>query len=122
MKFLIDQNLSPLLAAVLSDDGHDAVHVRDRGLQRASDAEIVRLAAAEGRVVVSADTDFGGLLAESRATAPSVVLIRRTSDRSAGRLAALLRANIPTVSAALEEGAVVVLEEERVRVRPLPLL
>jgi hypothetical protein len=50
------------------------------------------------------------------------VLIRRTSDRSADRLLALLLANLPAAAGALTEGAIVVLEAERVRVRRLPLL
>ena len=33
MRFLIDSNRSPLLAGGLKAAGHDAVHVRDHGLQ-----------------------------------------------------------------------------------------
>lgn len=49
------------------------------------------------------------------------MLIRRTSDRSADRLLALLLDNLPAVADALTEGAIVVLEDDRVRVRRLPL-
>jgi predicted nuclease of predicted toxin-antitoxin system len=122
VKFLVDQNLSPLIAVGLSEAGYDAVHTRDLGLQRASDTVVLERAWAEGRVVVSADTDFGTLLTASRADGPSVVLIRRTSDRSAHLLLALLLANLPAAEEALGEGAIVVLEADRVRVRPLPLL
>lgn len=59
MKFLIDQNLSPEVAVLLAAAGHDAVHVRERDLQRATDEMLLYLAAHEERVVVSADTDFG---------------------------------------------------------------
>lgn len=112
----------PLIARGLSEAGHQAVHTRDLGLQRASDTVVLERARTDRRIVVSADTDFGTLLAASRADGPSVVLIRRTADRSAHLLLALLLANLPAAEEALAAGAIVVLETDRVRVRPLPLL
>ena len=60
MRFLIDNNLSPLLAESLKAAGHDAVHLRDLAMQAASDPVVLERAQAEERVLVSADTDFGG--------------------------------------------------------------
>lgn len=62
MKFLIDNAVWPDVAVLLRTSGHDAVHVLDRGIGDADDQRLIRLAVAEGRVIISADTDFGTLL------------------------------------------------------------
>ena len=121
MRFLLDQNLSPLLVELLAHLGHDAVHVRQLGMSRASDAEIMATARDDNRVVVSGDTDFGELLARTNAASPSLVLFRRQGQRRAAELAALLDANLNAVVADLDAGAVVVIDADRVRIRRLPL-
>jgi predicted nuclease of predicted toxin-antitoxin system len=62
MRFLADMGLAHSTVAFLRAQGHDAVHLRDQGLQRLEDVEIVQKARAEGRVVLTHDLDFGRIV------------------------------------------------------------
>lgn len=121
MRLLIDNNLSPIVAAALRTAGHDAAHVRDYGLQRADDDEILERALAEDRVLVSEDTDFAALLSRAGARAPSFVLLRTGDPLTPDEVAELIIVNLPRIAADLEEGCIAVLTRDRVRIRPLPV-
>jgi predicted nuclease of predicted toxin-antitoxin system len=120
MRFLVDNSLSPRLAAALGGAGHEAVHVRDPGLAQADDETIFAAAAREQRVILAQDTDFGTILALRGACFPSVILFR-CQAKSTEMILRLLIANLPVVQADLEAGAVVVIEDARIRVRRLPI-
>ncbi len=111
----------PKLAHLLHDAGHDVLHIRDIGLASAADQTVIETARVEARVLVSADTDFGTLLARSQATSPSFLLIRRASGRRATDQAVLILDNLAAITSDLEAGAVVVLGETSLRIRRLPI-
>jgi predicted nuclease of predicted toxin-antitoxin system len=121
VRFLVDENLSRSLADLLAKGGHDAVHVRDLEAAGATDSAIMALAAADDRIIISADTDFGALLAHSRATKPSVILVRALVDRRPPELAGIIMANLDVLEEHLRSGAIAAFTQSDIRVRALPL-
>ncbi len=121
MRFLVDNALSFRVAELLRAAGHDANHVREIALGAAADALIFERARAEDRVIISADTDFGTLLAGLESSKPSFILLRWAGLRVAEEQTRVVLANLPAVIDLLESGAVVVIEPHRIRVRTLPI-
>jgi len=94
MRFLVDANLSPRVAAGLTSAGFESVHVADVGL----------LAVSRGAV------------------RPSAVLLRSADRLTPDQQAALIAANLPAAADELKAGALMTIARGRVRIRPLPIL
>jgi predicted nuclease of predicted toxin-antitoxin system len=104
VRLLIDENLPPRLASLLTGAGHEALHVRDLDAAGASDPQIVELALAEQRVIISADTDFGALLAQARTGSTIGHPRPQVVDHRPTELARLLVAHIARLRAQLDAG------------------
>jgi predicted nuclease of predicted toxin-antitoxin system len=90
-------------------------------MEAATDEAVLERAALESRVVVSADTDFGALLAVREAASPSVILFRAAQPRRADDQVAPILSAMPSIDSALRRGAIVILERHRLRLRALPI-
>ena len=120
MRFLADAGVSPKTVEFLQQLGHEAIHVRVLGLQRASDSELVDHARTDSSVVITFDLDFGDVLALGVLDKPSVILFRLADERADSvnqRLSAVLAERL----ADLESGALILVEDTRYRVRRLPI-
>lgn len=120
MKILIDMNLAPAWVEVLQADGWDAVHWSTVGHPSAIDQTIMDWARAYDYVVFTHDLDFGAILAVSHAAKPSVIQVR-TQDLLPQHLSAVLLTVLRQYQAVLEAGALIVVDEQKLRVRILPL-
>ena len=120
MKLLLDMGLAPRTAEFLNQLGHDASHVRDRGMSKLSDYDIVRLAESEGRAVVTFDLDFARIVALQRLARPSIILFRLQQFTTDG-VNSLLRSLLTTYETELTAGAILVVDSNRVRLRLLPI-
>lgn len=121
MKLLIDANLAPRVADGLRAAGFEAIHVGDLDLLTATDDQIFDRAAADGLIVITADSDFGMLLAMRRATSPSVIHLRHIAELGPDHHLALLLANLPKIAQDLDDGAIISLSPSRLSVRDLPI-
>ena len=120
MKFLADMGLARSTVAFLRAQGHDAVHLRDQGLQRLEDDEIVEKTRKEGRVILTHDLDFGRIVAVSRASVPSVITFR-LDDMRPVQVNRYLTEVLAQFARQLEAGALVSVNERGIRARSLPI-
>ena len=119
MRLLLDMNLPRSLAGSLRSAGHDVVHGREIGLESASDDVVFARAAADSRTVVTLDLGFADIVRFAGAARNGLVLLRLRSLRPSHMRQRLMKALVET-EAALASGAVVVVEDSRIRIRSFP--
>jgi predicted nuclease of predicted toxin-antitoxin system len=121
MRFLADMGVSLTAVRALRGMGHDVVHLEELGLRTLADVEIFRRAREEHRIVLTFDLDFVNMSATGSEPFPSVIVFRLRRGRLE-RVLARLAAVLSSASNALESGALIMVDETRIRVRLLPLV
>ena len=120
MRLLIDMNLSPRWAGVLSEHGIEAIHWSNVGRADAPDTVIMAYAKTNNYTVFTHDLDFSAILAITNSDKPSVVQIR-TGDISPSVNAHLVIKALLAASAEIENGALITIDLNKTRLRVLPL-
>src|SRR5260370_1789819 len=108
MQFMEEMGVDWRIIEWLQQNGYDAIHLRDEGLQRLPDPDIFNKAHSERRIILTFDLDFGEIAAFSGGRIVSVVLFRLHNTRTPHvieRLGSALNSR-----EALEKGAVVGVE------------
>lgn len=119
MRFLADMGVAWRIVEWLRSEGHDAVHLREEKLHRLPNGEIFEKADTERRIILTFDLDFGEIVALSGGRSVSVILFRLHNTRTPHVMDRLKKV-LQESAQALEEGAVVVVEEARHRIRRYP--
>ena len=120
MRFLVDMCMDVRVAQWLKDQGYDASHLRDEGLQRLANGDIFNRAISENRTILTFDLDFGEIAALSKQKKTSVIVFRLNNTRVT-HVIDRLKKILPILIDTLKEGAIVIIEESRHRVRELPI-
>ena len=114
MKILLDTCVSGGASGTLRAAGHDVVWAGDWD-ESLSDQDIIARAAADGRILITLDKDFGELAVVQRV--PHAGIIRLVGCRALAQGAKIAEV-LDGFSADLLQGAIVTAEPGRVRVRP----
>ena len=119
MKTLLDMNLPPRWAELLTKKGIESLHWHKIGAPDADDMEIMAYAYSNDYIVLTCDLDFSAILSATHGLKPSVVQIRAMcfQEETVDLLADVL---IQSASE-LEKGAILVVDFKKNRLRSLPL-
>lgn len=120
MKLLVDMNLSPRWVQFLANHGWECFHWSSAGKATATDAEIMQFAAQNDCVVLTYDLDFSAILAATQGNKPSVVQLRM-GDISIEAAGQKLCTALTQTESELQQGALLTLDENRTRIRLLPI-
>lgn len=90
-------------------------------MAKSKDKEILEYAAENDMVLLTADLDFGNILAYTKQKKPSVIIFR-LKNPSPDHVNSLFLPILPRIKDSLKKGSIVVIDDYRIRVRKLPIL
>ena len=116
MRVKLDEDVPLRVRGLLAEHGHDAETVREEGLGGASDPEVIRVARAEGRMLLTLDLGFADIRHYPPGLHPGIVVVR-LQDQQAAHVEAVVREFLGAYSLEHLAGFTTIVEPGRVRVR-----
>ncbi len=120
MRILADIPIGRSTVEFLRSNGHDVVHAVEALRPDAPDHDLVRLAAEDSRAILCFDLDFSALVARSGQSLPSVITLRLAKRHALAVNFAITRC-LSEIEEDVRAGSLVTTEDQRVRVRRLPV-
>ncbi len=120
MKFIADIHISPQTVESLAERGYIINRVNEFISFNAKDEEILDLALREESTIIIQDLDFSSLLAKRGMSKPSVITLRINIVKP-DRVTKILEMILPQIESELNRGSIVIVEEDRIRIRKLPI-
>jgi predicted nuclease of predicted toxin-antitoxin system len=117
MKLLADENIPASVVRALADGGYDVVWIRTQA-PGISDLDVMRYACQEKRIILTYDKDFGKLAVKDNICPPAGIILFRLPMKNPALIAKYI---LDILKSRTDwEGHFSVIEEKRIRMRPLP--
>ena len=116
MRFKLDENLPVELAEILVEAGHDAVTVLEERMGGAEDPSIAAICLAEGRILITLDTDFADIRTYPPRRYAGIVVLR-LHRQSRDYLLQIGNGLLTEFASASPQGQLWIVEDSRVRIR-----
>jgi predicted nuclease of predicted toxin-antitoxin system len=116
VKIKLDENLPHDLKSLLRSFGHDVTDVPEEGLSGAADPPVLQIAATEGRILMSFDTDFANIRHYPLGSHNGIVVFRLTDQRWKA-LEGPVRKLLTSVNLEDLAGGLAIVQEVRIRYR-----
>jgi len=116
VKIKLDENIGARGGEFLAEKGHDISTVHGQGLSGAPDEKIFEVCAAEGRVLVTLDRDFGEVLRFPPDQSAGIVILDLGPRASPRRLLDRLRDFLTVAEEQHVRGSLWIVEPGRVRI------
>ena len=115
-QLFIDQNIRIEVAEALREDGYQVIHASDANLARRDDEEILRFASTRKLTIITFDVDFAELAYWARQPHHGIIRLK-IEPQIPSHILPILRRFLTTHSQGDLENALVILAENKVRIR-----